>query len=226
MEYTLVRSKRKTLAIHITKQATVEVRAPLRLPAAQIEAFVQSRTGWIEKHLAAARSQKNHRAAFAPGYGSLALYRGKEYPIQAVPQAYPGWNGAAFMLPPGLDSLQIQQAMAAVYKTLAKQLLAERVAVYAVKMGLSPKAVKITSAKTRWGSCSAAGSLNFSWRLVLAGDEAIDYVVVHELAHLRELNHSARFWGLVASTLPDFPQRRKQLKLLQQRLAGEGWGQA
>jgi len=101
--------------------------------------------------------------------------------------------------------------------------MAERVAHYKEIMGVSPAAVKINGAKTRWGSCSAKKSLNFSWRLIMADDAAIDYVVVHELAHMFEMNHSERFWAIVAGVLPDYKERRKRLKELQRRLNAENW---
>jgi predicted metal-dependent hydrolase len=79
-------------------------------------------------------------------------------------------------------------------------------------MGLTCRSVRITDAKERWGSCNAAGSLNFAWRLVMAPPPVIDYVIVHELAHLVEMNHSQRFWGLVGRILPDYAVRRKWLR--------------
>ena len=90
-------------------------------------------------------------------------------------------------------------------------------------MGVTPIAVKINSAMRRWGSCSSRMSLNFSWRLIMADDAIIDYVVVHELAHIKEMNHSARFWAVVESVLPDFRERKRKLKELQSRLSGEDW---
>ena len=93
----------------------------------------------------------------------------------------------------------------------------------ALVMGVAPTGIKITGAKTRWGSCSSKNSINFSWRLVMADDEIIDYVIVHELAHIKELNHSPRFWAVVEGTLPDYKSRRSRLKLLQKKLAAEDW---
>jgi len=75
----------------------------------------------------------------------------------------------------------------------------------------------------RWGSCSSRGSLNFSWRIMMADDAVIDYVVVHELAHLVEMNHSPRFWAVVAGVLPDYSKRRARLRLLNKKLEGEDW---
>ena len=102
-------------------------------------------------------------------------------------------------------------ALEARLRIKAKEILPERVAYYAHLMGVTPAQIKITSARTRWGSCSSKGNLNFSWRLMLAGEREIDYVVVHELAHLREMNHSPRFWAVVEAALPDYRERRKSL---------------
>ena len=98
------------------------------------------------------------------------------------------------------------------YIARAKELLPQRVAHYSRVMGLYPTQVRITGAKTRFGSCSATGHICFSWRLMQYPPEAIDYVVVHELAHLKHMNHSPAFHALVASVLPDHKQRRALLR--------------
>jgi len=102
--------------------------------------------------------------------------------------------------------------------------IANRVAAYAAQMNVTPAVIKIKNAMKRWGSCSSKKSLNFSWRLIMADDSIIDYVVVHELAHLLEMNHSARFWAVVDGVLPDYPARKLKLKELQKKLANEDWG--
>ncbi|MBQ9044464.1 MAG: M48 family metallopeptidase [Oscillospiraceae bacterium] len=98
------------------------------------------------------------------------------------------------------------------YIRKAKEVLPGRVAHYSRIMGLYPTAIRITSAKTRFGSCGSNGHVCFSWRLMQYPDEAIDYVVVHELAHLKHMNHSPAFHALVASVLPDHKQRRALLR--------------
>lgn len=94
----------------------------------------------------------------------------------------------------------------------AKTYLPRRTAYYGQIMGLEPAGITITGARTRWGSCSPAGRLCFSWRLMQYPQEAVDYVVVHELAHLVHKNHGPAFYGLVASVLPDYRERRNLLK--------------
>lgn len=99
-------------------------------------------------------------------------------------------------------------------KKRAKEILTEKTAYYAAIMGLSYAKVKINSAKTRFGSCSSNGNINYSYRLILYPERAIDYVVVHELAHLREMNHSDNFYKVVAEVLPDYKARRELLKAI------------
>jgi len=169
MTYTLIRTTRKTVAIYIRPGGAVEVRAPLRTPIAQIDAFVASKQAWIEEKtkLVQARDERQ------------------------------------FDIPPANEKQ---------CRALAREILPGKVAHYANLMGLSPAHVKISGAKKRWGSCSSKGHLNFSWRLMLADEELIDYVVVHELAHLRVMNHSPRYWAVVAQVMPDYKARQKLLR--------------
>ena len=93
-----------------------------------------------------------------------------------------------------------------------------RVAYYAEKLGVSYGKITLRQQKTRWGSCAANGNLNFNWKLVLMPPELLDYVVVHELAHRKEMNHSPRFWAIVERELPDYCNRREKLKILGRQL--------
>jgi len=160
-----------------------------------------------------------------------AKYLGKEYPIAARNGDRVGFDDAAgeFYIPPHLPPKNIESAMAQIYKMLAKRDLTNKVINFAKQMDVKVASVKITSAKTRWGSCSArpafAGSkiynINFSWRLIMADEAAVDYVVVHELAHTIEMNHSARFWAVVEGVMPDYKERQARLKELAHRLGNE-----
>lgn len=94
----------------------------------------------------------------------------------------------------------------------ARDVLTDKLDHYSRIMGVRPEAIHITSAKTRWGSCTSNRTINFSYRLIFAPDELIDYVVIHELAHLYEMNHSREFWAVVGKFLPDYKIRRKKLK--------------
>jgi predicted metal-dependent hydrolase len=221
--YRLVRSNRRSVAIHITAAAEVEVRAPFRTPLDEIDQFVADKLHWIDKHVADMEQRSLKKAAFTLDYGDYAMLVGKPYPITAKDGRRAGFDGNRFYLPTGLASADIKHALVQVYKSLAKQLFRAKVSQYAQQMEVSPTAVRVTSAKTRWGSCSTRDSVSFSWMLVMADEDVIDYVVVHELAHILQHNHSTGFWQAVQAVLPDFRSRRLQLKQLQKTLAIQDW---
>ncbi|MCL1791480.1 MAG: M48 family metallopeptidase [Peptococcaceae bacterium] len=221
--YTLNRSKRKTLVLRVTAEGTVEVRAPFHVPRREIDRFVASKQQWIKTRQIAREGLWREKEAFTLAYGSSVMVRGREYSLTAKEGTQAGFDGTCFYLPPGLSSDELKRGVVRIYRIMAKNLLTDRADHYAKITGLIPAAVKISNAKTRWGSCSAKNSVNFSWRLVMAEDDVIDYVVVHELAHIREHNHSDRFWAVVRGILPDYHLRQGKLKKLQQRLAAENW---
>ena len=97
------------------------------------------------------------------------------------------------------------------HKVMASEYLAERSEYFAKLMSVRYKQLKINSANTRWGSCNSKGEINFTYRLILAPKDLVDYVVVHELAHLKEMNHSKKFWSIVSHVMPDYKQRQKLL---------------
>ena len=223
VKYTLKHSNRKTVAIHI-RDGFVEVRAPLKMPNHAIEKFVSSKEKWITEKLAESNERVEQRNSFMLSYGDSIIYRGKQYPVAEKQGSRIGFDNERFYMPPDLTPEQIKYACIHIYRLLAKRDLTEKVLAFAKRMSVMPTAVKINSAKTRWGSCSNKKSVNFSWLLIMADDDIIDYVVVHELAHITELNHSARFWALVEDFIPDYVHRKVKLKELQHKLACEDWG--
>jgi len=223
MEYILNRSKRKTVAIHITREGTLEVRAPFCVPKADIDSFVDEKKEWISKHLTIKQQQNLKKAGFSIAYGDLIFLQGKAYPVRALEGNRAGFDGICFYMPPDLNAEEIKNTLIQIYKKLGHKILLQKSAYFAKHMGVSPSAIKISNAKTHWGSCSGRNNINFSWRLMMADDKAIDYVVVHELAHIKEHNHSSRFWRIVEAILPDYKERQKALIRLQDRLNGEDW---
>jgi len=221
--YKLVRSRRKTVAIYITKNAEVEVRAPLKMPKAEIEKFIAEKEKWIETHLTQRKQINNEKISFTLTYGDMILLRGKMYDIRAKDGINAGFDGECFYLPPNLNPDIIKRTVIQIYTAMAKLIIKSNVNEYSKHMNVTPAAIRITNAKTRWGSCSGKNSINFSWRLAMADDDVIDYVVVHELAHTIEHNHSVRFWAVVKSVLPDYTDRQHKFKLLQKQLAVQDW---
>lgn len=116
------------------------------------------------------------------------------------------------------EKREMPEAEKKYYRNLAREVLGARTGYYARKMGVTYGRISIREQKTRWGSCSSAGNLNFNWKLVLMPPELLDYVVVHELAHRKEMNHLPRFWAIVEKELPDYCNRREKLKILGRQL--------
>ena len=222
MHYTLTRSKRKTVAIYI-RDGHVEVRAPYRTNKRDIERFIMSKEKWIAEKLANSNELADSRERFTLDYGSRLTYRGVQYPIEPVPGGRAGFDGNRFYMPPGLEPERIKAVSVQTYRRLAKIYIIGRTRLLARSMTVNPSKIRITSARTRWGSCSANKNVNFSWRLVMASDAVIEYVIIHELAHLIEMNHSERFWRIVENALPNYRERKKQLNILQEKLNAENW---
>ena len=173
-EYEIIYSRRKTVAIQVTSEGKVVVRAPYRCPRSFIESFVRGKEDWVLKHLEQAQANLEKRRASA------------RPPLSAEERAR--------------------------YIKIARDIFTRKVEYYARIMGVSYGRISIREQKTRWGSCSSKGNLNFNWRLILAPEEVLDYVVVHELAHRREMNHSKAFYAIVESVLPDYRRAQKWLK--------------
>ena len=171
-EIKVIRSRRKSISLEITKDCEILVRAPLRMPQKDIELFVKEKSDWLEKHLQKAKSRQQQRQQAKP-LTEEELHRLAE---------------------------------------LAKQVIPVKAAHYANLMQVDYGRITIRNQKTRWGSCSAKGNLNFNCLLMLLPSEIVDYVVVHELCHRKEMNHSPRFWAEVERILPDYKMRRKWLK--------------
>ena len=166
--YRLIRSKRKTLSLQITPAGEILVRSPMRLSKREIDAFVESKQGWIASHL-----EK----------------------IEARPP----------LIPFTREQLEV-------LADRARDAITERVEYFAPLVGVSYGRITIRSQHTRWGSCSAKGNLNFNCLLLLVPPEVLDYVVVHELCHRKQLNHSPAFWAEVEKHCPDHRIHRKWLK--------------
>jgi predicted metal-dependent hydrolase len=223
VRYTLIRSSRKTVELRILNDTTIQVRAPLKMPKYKIDAFVRSREDWIRTHLATAQKRSEDKQASQLNFGATLPLRGKEYPIVPAAGDRAVFDGERFGFPADSSPEVMREAASQLYRLFAKRYLPVLVNDFARRMGVTPTAVKINGARTRWGSCSAQKSINFSWRLMLADDETIAYVVVHELAHLTEMNHSARFWAIVEGMLPNYRVCKERLRHVQARLLALGW---
>lgn len=208
----IIRTKRKTIALHITDNATLIVKAPLNVNDKMIMNVVLKHKKWIEqkKIEIEAREQRFSPKEFVNGEGFLYLgrsYRLKIVDDQEVPLKFENeFRLSRKVLP------QAKEVFIEWYKKKAYEKISERVLWYAQKRGFKHNKVNITNAQKRWGSCSSNGNLNFSWRLIMAPLHVIDYVVVHELVHLEEKNHTRAFWNKVKMLMPNYEKYKDWLK--------------
>ncbi len=207
----LIRSRRRTVALIVERDGTLTVRAPIRVSHAMIESFIQKKADWI------VRTRERFKAIEptpAKRYvdGETFLFLGSSFDLKLVQSQRPALqfdNG--FTLSKNAQP-KSEQHFKKWYKERAYEIISERVREYAQRYNFTPRQVKISYARTRWGSCSPDGTLNFTWKLVMSPLDVIDYVVVHELSHLRVKNHSIKFWKLVESIYPEYKKKRKWLR--------------
>jgi len=209
---TIVRSRRKTLAIEVARDASLVVRAPRHVSRDFIERFVQSHAPWIRQRQEAQRQRLRAQASFTLADGRMLLLFGRAYPLSVVEQAAePCAFSGAFILRAD-EPTRAQAAIGNWYKRTAYASIKERIEYFSRSHGFAPGGFVLSSARSRWGSCSPANVIRVNWRLVMAPPEIIDYVVVHELAHTKEKNHSAAFWAHVLGICPDYRSRRAWLR--------------
>jgi predicted metal-dependent hydrolase len=208
----ILRSKRRTIALIVNHDGTLIIRAPLRTTKKQIEDLVEQKAEWIKSKQ---KLVKATYARFVPKEyinGEEFLYLGTPYKLSIVDGSiHPLRLADRFYLSHSVLA-RADKIFKGWYRTQAKKVITGRVKAYADQYGFEYRKVNITNAQTRWGSCSPRGNLNFSWRLVMAPVPVIDYVVVHELVHLHEKNHSRRFWDKVKNILPGYTQQVQWLK--------------
>lgn len=209
----IIRSKRKTLAIIVEADGKVTVRAPLKLSRERIEELVAQKSGWVQKRRQSLIKNSVRRETHSYAAGELFEYLGNVYPLEIVDRLSPrlALENDRFRL--SRSSLPAApRVFEAWYRQAAHQHIVARIQVLSKQYGYSVESIRITAAKTRWGSCGANANLNFTWRLIMAPAAAVDYVIVHELVHLEIRNHSRQFWEKVRQYCPDYVQQRLWLK--------------
>ena len=185
MNVKIIRSNRKTLAIQINPDLSVTVRAPMYAPQSDIERILREKESWIQKHIEKIREQEEKRKKTQGEKGEYGESVESEY----------------------LTNEEIKKLA-----DKALQHIPKRVSYYAKQIGVTYEKITIRNQKTRWGSCSSKGNLNFNCLLMLTPPEVIDYVIVHELCHRKEMNHSRVFWAEVEKVIPNYKEQVKWLK--------------
>jgi len=217
LDYLLVRSKKrkKTISLQVKEDGTTVVYAPYRTPMGEIDNFFNKKKRWLRSKIE--EREKRLKEIKLKEYlnGEIFLYLGISYQLK-IEDKSDGCDSLTFssgqFVLPRYRVHQGRELFIEWYKKRSREYIEEVVNDYSQTLRLNPGGIRISNALCRWGSCSSDNHLSFSWRLVMAPCSVIDYVVIHELTHMKEKNHSMRFWGLVAKTIPDYKKQRSWLK--------------
>lgn len=209
-EHTIIRSSRRTFSLEITPDAKLLVRAPRWALSSTIENILRERESWIQSRLQKVSVHLQHAPQKTLISGDTIFFLGERISVFFIAGKQKPFHekGMLFVGEIGDSKMLIEDW----YRKQMKTLLPEKIAGYAQAIGKSPSSFRVTGAEKRWGSCSSTGNLNFSWRLCMAPEWVIDYVVAHETAHLLEMNHSSRFWKHVEHLFPCFREAKHWLK--------------
>lgn len=212
--YTLERRARKTVGLKINHNGLI-VHAPKRLSQKELERMLLSKADWIVKKLQSQQENQVEKFMWEDGASLLLLGNAIELSVRldSVSRALeyePGRISVA--LPTPNNQTSIARKVLQWYKKQALTDFTRRIALFAAKLGVETPPIFLSSARSRWGSCNSRGEVRLNWRLLQAPPQIINYVVAHELAHLKEMNHSAKFWATVARIYPDYKTAEKELK--------------
>lgn len=215
---TVRRSKRaRNLRLQVSLENGLEVIVPQRFDLSGLEKVLQEKESWILAKLDHFASFAEERCRGRENTDPPVLYRGREYRVEIVanggtaPRVLVEEDRLVVFLPPGSEA-KAGAVLEKWFRSMARLLVNQRLRVINADLKLTFNRVFIKGQKTRWGSCSRQGNLNFNWRLVMAPLPVLDYVVAHELLHLLEPNHSKRFWTLVERVCPDYKAHRAWLR--------------
>ncbi len=218
VSYRFERSRRKSIGFTIGPEGLV-VRAPGWVPLREVDAAVQEKAAWILTKLQQMRERIRLPAspALAWTHGADLPYLGGTVRLCVVargqlPEVPEGVAPLPLSLPPDASATQVREAAEVWFRKKARALFEERLTHFAPQLGVQWRRLSLSSARTRWGSAGADGHIRLNWRLIHLPLAQIDYVVVHELAHLRVMDHSPRFWDTVGEVMPDWRERRRLLR--------------
>ncbi|MFA9377692.1 MAG: M48 family metallopeptidase [Lachnotalea sp.] len=218
IKYRIIKSNRKTTTISILPTKEVIVKAPIYLSDKEIKNMVKQKAKWIISKLGEIPEDFISKQERKYQDGERFLYRGKEYKLKIIEdskieniQVQLKQNEIVILM----NKIKIQVIPSLLelwYKEKARELVYERIKYYSPFINRKIQNVRIKNQKKRWGSCSSLGNLNFNWRIIMMPDDMFDYIIVHEMCHLKHLNHSKDYWNCVGEILPDYKEREKWIK--------------
>jgi len=212
LRYSIKYSDRKTVTITVERDRSIVVKAPRGTSTEKIAAFVQSKKLWIYEKLKSAQKYPSEIPAKEFVSGETVLYLGKKYRLEIVNSDKEEIRFAGKFVVAAVSSKRASEVFKAWYKKQAAEKILPRVKRHAQNMGVKYNRVFISELKYRWGSATTKDNLNFNWKLIKAPMFVIDYVIVHELAHFLEHNHTAKFWNIVEAQVPKYLKAKQWLK--------------
>ena len=215
VDYRLIRARRRTIGMEVNLEG-LTVRAPRWVTLGEIEAALFERANWIVKALVEWRARRRDVMPREWKSGAPILYRGRELALEVFParklRVTPDLFNLTVLHPHAQDETEIARLVGKWLKDEAWNLIAPQVARYALRIASVAPPLRLSNARSEWGSCNARGEIRLNWRLVQLPPVLAEYVVAHEVAHLVELNHSPRFWALVETLMPGHAARRRELE--------------
>jgi len=218
--YTLTRCRRKTIGMRVSSEG-LTVRIPMKESLSWVESVLQKRADWIVTKLDEWKNRKPARPMWEEGaifpllgepWQVTVTAAGTVHMMQAGRNATSKNEQSGLSLSSRFAAGQIENAVMKWYRQHALTCFTERITLYADKLGVALPQLRLSNARTLWGSCNSRGIVRLNWRLIQKPLDLVDYVVVHELSHLIEMNHSKAFWQTVGSVYPDYATARKKLK--------------
>lgn len=223
IHYQIIKSNRKTITISILPTKEVIVKAPMYLSNQELTNIVKSKAKWISNKISKMPDHNQSLEKQSYNDGDRILYRGREYMLRVIEtfdnkKTIVKLEQEEIVIFINSKQQEITEQLKKWYKDRARELVHERIYYYNTFINKPIGNVRIKNQKKRWGSCSSRGNLNFNWRMILMPDEMFDYIIVHEMCHLKYLNHSKAFWDFVAEIMPDYKKREQWIKLNAYRL--------
>jgi predicted metal-dependent hydrolase len=211
--YSLTQTNRKTLSIYVEPDGSVTVRAPRNLEIDKINSIVGLKRPWIYKGIAELKELNITKAYRSLANGEGYLYMGKSYRLKMEPDLkQPLSLSQGYFMLNANETEKAKEHFINFYKEKGRKHITERVNYFKKKLGVEPKSVRIMELGKRWASRGKTG-INFHWKVMLAPISVIDYIIVHELAHLIREDHSPSFWEIVESAIPNYAERKNWLRL-------------
>jgi predicted metal-dependent hydrolase len=212
LDYEIIYSKRKTLTISVERDRSIVVHAPEKTSKEKIEQIIEKKKLWLYDKINHVQKFPENPQSSEFVSGESIMYLGRNYKFQIVQRQIEGVIFDNTFYISQEKSAKAMELIKTWFVSKAKEIILPKAQYYAKRIGVSYKEAKISEMKYRWGSCTTKNNINFNWRIIKAPMHVVDYIIVHELAHFRETNHTPEFWNIIAVQLPNYDKAKEWLK--------------